>query len=366
MSVGKTRIANIANHKWTHDNPRQEKRGGKREAQQYAELKDKIREHIKRFRCVASHYGRNKTPHRRYLASTLSIKRMWEIFKEEYNGDLNVTYWLYVCIFMNEFNLGFGSPKTDVCSFCTGHQAKIKVETDVDKKKELVTELLVHKSRARKFYSLLATKEDDTTLVVSFDLMQNQPLPKSSIGEAYYARQLWLYVLGIIEHKATGDKNTPGEQLKEDVHFYSWGEQELGRGANQVASALKDFIDRRLESAPHIRKVVLYSDSCIGQNKNYAVLGMLHILSTKHNVDMEHVFPIRGHSYMPADRAFGRVEKMLRRWRRSCFRSSIWKYTHEWGKSMFMVRTGTHLISRRRSIEPSRGHHRSRFQKLAN
>ena len=238
---------------------------------------------------------------------------MWELFKEQYHGELVVRYNLYYAVFTEEFNIGFGSPKTDVCSFCTGHVAKIRLETDENRRKELVTELLIHRTRARKFYNLLATKEDDSTLVLSFDLMQNQALPKSSIGEAYYARQLWLYILGIIEHKATGDRNKPGEQSRDDVHFYSWGEQEMGRGSNQVASALKDFLDRLLANAPGIKKVVLYSDSCIGQNKNFAVLGLLNMLATEHAIEIEHVFPVRGHSYMPADRAFGRVEKKLRR-----------------------------------------------------
>ena len=139
-------------------------------------------------------------------------------------------YNLYYAVFTEEFNIGFGSPKTDVCSFCIGHEAKIRLETDENRRKVLVTGLLVHRTRARKFYNLLATREDDSTLVLSFDLMQTQALPKSSIGEAYYARQLWLYILGIIEHKATGDRNKPGEQSRDD---------------------------RRLANAPGIKKIVL-------------------------------------------------------------------------------------------------------------
>ena len=51
----------------------------------------------------------------------------------------------------------------------------------------------------------------------------------------------------------------------------------------------------------------------VGQNKNFAVLLALHMLAAKYKVKFKHYFPVRGHSYMPPDRAFGRVEKLLRR-----------------------------------------------------
>ena len=44
-----------------------------------------------------------------------------------------------------------------------------------------------------------------------------------------------MYVLGIIKHKAPDDLTTPSEQSRDDVHFYSWGEEEMRSGANQVA-----------------------------------------------------------------------------------------------------------------------------------
>ena len=177
-----------------------------------------------------------------------------------------------------------------------------------EKKKELITELLVHKMRAKKFYALLKEEpKDDSVLTICFDLMQNQPLPKSAIGEAYYSRQLWQFFLGILIHK-------PGTQRREDVSFYTWGEHEQGRGANTVASALTHFIEERLTASGNnvIKTVRLFSDSCVGQNKNYTVLLVLNLLATKHKIKFIHHFPVRGHSYMPADRAVGRVEKILR------------------------------------------------------
>ncbi|XP_072017397.1 uncharacterized protein [Amphiura filiformis] len=231
---------------------------------------------------------------------------MYKLFCEQYNGTLDVKYKMYYNIFMTSFNLGFGNPRKDICSFCVKKKASIRIEQDRARKQELVTELLVHKVRSRQFYSKLREEQDNSVLTICFDLMQNQALPKSPIGEAYYARQLWLYFLGMMRHR-------PGEQQKDDVYFYTWGEHQQARGANQVASALVHFVDQELSPNDHgIKTIRLFSDSCSGQNKNYTVLSTLNMLASKHKVSFQHVFPVRGHSYMPADRAFGRVEQILR------------------------------------------------------
>ena len=163
----------------------------------------------------------------------------------------------------------------------------------------------MHKMRAKKFYSLLKEEHDDSVLTVCFDLMQNQPHPRSPIGEAYYSRQLWKFFLGVLVHQ-------PGKQDKDDVSFYTWGEHEQGRGANSVASALTHFIEDQLTIPHHnIKLIRLFSDSCVGQNKNFAVLLALHMLAAKYKVKFKHYFPVRSHSFMPPDRAFGRVEKLF-------------------------------------------------------
>lgn len=60
----------------------------------------------------------------------------------------------------------------------------------------------------------------------------------------------------------------------------------------------------------------LFSYGCIAQNKNNINLQMLlHFLyiitSSIENILL--YFPVRGHSFLPADRVFGRVEKILRK-----------------------------------------------------
>ena len=122
---------------------------------------------------------------------------------------------------------------------CVKLKSIISATQEVEKKKKLVTELLVHKMRVKEFYSLLKEEHDDYVLTIFFDLMQNQPLPKSPIGKAYYSHQLWQFFFGVLMHH-------PRKQDKDDVAFYTWVEHKQGGGANSVASALTYFIEGRL------------------------------------------------------------------------------------------------------------------------
>ncbi|KAH9632498.1 hypothetical protein HF086_017046 [Spodoptera exigua] len=81
-------------------------------------------------------------------------------------------------IFNRDFNLGFGNPRTDVCSKCIELDGKIKTENDqkYEKKKDLMIEKRVHKLRAKAFFRLLQEKSEDMT-TCSFDCQKNNPLP---------------------------------------------------------------------------------------------------------------------------------------------------------------------------------------------
>ena len=114
------RVRILAAHKWsTNNTPRGERRGGARIKPGYAELKEEIKRHIGSFRCVTSNYGEDKTPHKEYLPSNLSVKKMFCLFKENYKGPVDVQYKYYHGIFVNCFNLGFGDPSKDIDYFCS-------------------------------------------------------------------------------------------------------------------------------------------------------------------------------------------------------------------------------------------------------
>ena len=94
-------------------------------------------------------------------------------------------------------------------------------------------------------------------------MMEDLVLPKLSIGEAYYSRQLYFYVLGVVIHK--GDKS----QSVNDIYFFTWMECENRKDSNMICSAiehlLKNVLKDKCFNASSLR---LFSDACYGQNKN--------------------------------------------------------------------------------------------------
>lgn len=65
------------------------------------------------------------------------------------------------------------------------------------------------------------------------------------------------------------------ESVTRNGFGFLWGETEGKRGGNEIATILQKYIayvDRRKT----IKSLILYSDSCPGQNKNKIVLAAVH------------------------------------------------------------------------------------------
>lgn len=222
---------------------------------------------------------------------------------------------LFRKVFNTEFNLGFGSPKTDICSTCLQFQEKIKVETDIGKKTDLITLKRVHSLRAKAFYDVLKS-QDERTLTLSFDCQKNQPLPKLPDQSTYYSRQFYIYNLTIVQgsskHKLT----------KENVFSYVWGEEEYSKDSNTVASAVYHRLNTTDLTDIHLIRLI--SDGCGGQNKNTILIGMCCKWLIPHPgiKNIEVYFPITGHSYLPSDRVFGHIEREIKRSNHSATRIS--------------------------------------------
>lgn len=74
------------------------------------------------------------------------------------------------------------------------------------------------------------------------------------------------------------------------------------KGADDVCSMLNHFSNFVLPQS--VRKLVIFCDSCAGQNKNYTVIRYLHyvVCNIKRFDTVKIIFPIRGHSYLECDR----------------------------------------------------------------
>lgn len=158
-------------------------------------------------------------------------------------------------------------------------------------------------------------------------MQQNQALPKTNVGEAYYARQMWLYNFGVVIHTAKDmiREKLKGKKLKcrrkKNVFMYTWLESQAAKGSNEIVSALSHFffnVIQPLIARRRYKKIDMFSDVCPGQNKNTTMLCFLlqkvqepRIYQYVRSID--YYFPVKGHSYLPPDRVFGRIEKDLRK-----------------------------------------------------
>nr|CAH7712418.1 unnamed protein product [Callosobruchus chinensis] len=160
--------------------------------------------HIKKFPRYRSHYSRKANGQTKYISSDLSMK--------------------IIFIFNTEFNLRFHRPHSDNCSRCDSYQNILKYPTEIDEAKITKTKnlLALHQKRAKKAIEM---KKDDiekyrhstNTIVVCFDLQQALPT-------------LLL----------TTSKGLPGNRV----------------------------LINKICLPPNITRIIAYSDSCSGQNKN--------------------------------------------------------------------------------------------------
>lgn len=248
-----------------------------------------------------SHYNRAKSK-RIYLSYELNIKKLWEMYNESASINLKVSETMFRRVFEKDFNIGFSSPSCDICSTCELLKNKQKVEKRPEELESLKIQLRIHKIRAKRFFEL-AKEKPENSVTFCFDLQQIQCLPKTPIQESFYLRQIGFYNFCVTDMET------------KNPHFFTWTEDQARKGSSEVASALLTFlISADLSGVEVVR---LFADGCGGQNKNSHVVHMLifwlHNHAPANVMKIVLTFPVRGHSFLPADRVFGRVEKDLRK-----------------------------------------------------
>ena len=267
------------------------------------QVKERIREHIKLFPRRKSHYSRSSNRKREYLDEGLSISRMYRLYLEKHEPEAGTNpqakEWLYRKIFNEEFNLSFGYPRSDTCETCDLLNVTIKATISEEDREEIQKELADHQEKASQGYQLLrddtkASKSTENHVLLTFDLMQNLPVPTLTHGAMFYSRQLWVYNFGI--HNATTST----------ASMYMWNEAIAGRGADEICSCLKQYLETL---SPQTNRLTCYSDSCFGQNKNFQMVCFWNEQVSTRFEQIDHKFLVRGHTYLPNDRDFAHIEK---------------------------------------------------------
>lgn len=228
FGVGPDRLTDLANFYDKTGEAKPESRGGDHKVKKYGPKRTSVIEFIKKLKARESHYGRNKSC-KLYLPHELkSIENLCRIYNANQEPSNRVTYPFFKKIFRNNFNLAFGTPRTDVCCFCLRYKHLLLVETDPSKKQLIRARLRIHKLRSKGFYKLLKERKPRIKTMAG-DCQQNQCLPKIPDQASYFSRQLNLYNFTMAENV---DKD-------ETLNFaYTWTEDQSRKGSNQIASAV--------------------------------------------------------------------------------------------------------------------------------
>lgn len=275
-----------------------DKRGKSESANKTDEnIRKQIKEHIESFPSVQSHYTR-KDSRRRYLAQSLTITKMYHLYKEKMQSqNLNAaSEKVYRRIFCDEYNLAFFKPKKDQCATCCKYEALRGQEKEAFQNE--YQEHLHRNKRAKeeKSNDRKRARTDETFTTCSFDLQSVLQLPHSNVSLMYYSRKLCFYNLCVWEGKEpfTGS-------------CYCWTEIDGKRGSNEISTCILKWL---LSLPQNITEISLYSDTCGGQNRNQNFSAMLkYFLSTQdHVTTITQNFLESGHTEMEVDSMHAAIE----------------------------------------------------------
>ncbi|KAJ8888293.1 hypothetical protein PR048_007780 [Dryococelus australis] len=280
------------------DIPR-ERREGDRKSAKLATKKCQVKTFIGSLKGCESHYSRSKSKCV-YLASNLNVPKLHKMYNRsvEHDTSLRVSFSMFRWIFVDDFNVGFRSPSSDCYTTCIRLQHQIHSAKDNTSKINILMQLRVHKLRANEFYDL-AKQLPPSTYYMCFDLQHIQSLHRTPIQEAFYSRQIYFI------HCAVWQWTVKHQNFI----------RQAGRCSTEMSSAVLHYLSHCLPD--NISSVRLFCEGCGGQNKNKpAVHTLTHWLRQSASESIKNIlmiFPVTGHSFLPADRVLGRVEKLLRK-----------------------------------------------------
>lgn len=260
-----------------------------------------VDEHIKSFPVMDSHYCRKSTQ-KQYLSPELNLKKMYNLYVGNDKITQPVKFSMYEHIFNTKYNYSFFVPKKDICNKCSELDAKQKNGINL-----IENEIISYNNHMQRKLNAAAEKLSDKTktdiVKIIFDLENVFALPRATTGMFYYKRKFAMYNL---TGYCSANKTT---------YCSLWNEGIMGRSGDDIASALIKIIKEVAKDLPDTKKIILWSDSCVAQNKNshisFALLDFLR--SQKCIESIDHKYSEAGHSLMQeVDAVHSCIERHLR------------------------------------------------------
>jgi len=178
----------------------------------------------------------------------------------------------------------------------------------------------LHHSKAEQSYDALKKDTDigklnSSIVLLCVDLQQVLFCPTLTHSNMFYQRQLSNYNLAI--HNVGNN----------EVSMHLWYECIAKRGSLEIASCILNYIENNYDILGHgeERKLIIWSDRCVGQNNNWRILNMYsYLIFCKYFTEINQKFLSTGHSFLPCDRDFALIEKQKKT--AKVLVPSQWKY----------------------------------------
>ncbi len=275
------------------------------------EYKKVVEDHIESFRPQISHYRREHAPNRRYLPSHLTITDMHKMFVEQQTARNAQTCSLaYYFGLVKAKNISFAMPENDLCERCLKHK---KDHPDEDHECETCEcsscdGYTLHRQHAAESRAALAEdtlnmeRNPTTTAVYTVDMQKALLMPKLPSKDYYFSRKLVLFN----ETFAKPGKTDPA------AITVLWHEGEAGRKAFNITNSFLAFLQLNRD----FQEIVLYSDNCSAQNRNWTLISALPRMVNSPTLNANSItlkFLEPGHTFMSADSVHASIASKMKR-----------------------------------------------------
>ncbi|KAJ4435948.1 hypothetical protein ANN_18571 [Periplaneta americana] len=234
------------------------------------DVKQLVRNHIESMPAEESHYSRSVSQ-KRYISLELSLEKMYDLFKET-NPSVKCSRSIYRDIFRSEFKLRFGAPRSDSCAYCDEMYIQLVTADTEELEKKITAQSTLHHMKAEGAYRAL---QDDVEIaknteyvVLCKDMQQVLFCPTLHHSSVFYQRQFATYNQGI---------HNMGEDT---AFFFVWNESVAKKGSSEVTSCILKYTQLHFQplKPDEKKRLVAWSDRCIGQNNNWRCLALYHYL----------------------------------------------------------------------------------------
>lgn len=232
---------------------------------------------------------------------------MYRLFIEKY-PDKSLSRSIYQQIFYTNFNLRFGTPRSDTCKQCDLLYTQMVAARDESELNKVKIESELHHFKADQAYKALnedtlRAKAKNSINVICVDFQQVLFCPTLTHSNMFYQRQLSSYNF-TIHDVGTGN-----------ITINLWNESIARRGSAEIVSCLLKYVTNNFNvlEAGQNRTLLVWSDRCVGQNNNWKVLARYYyLIKCKYFTEINQKFLCSGHSFLPCDRDFAVIERRKR------------------------------------------------------